>query len=987
MLCLNNKNLWANSIMKVKRFLTMARLFLLFALSVILPVSGHSSAVSDLLSWAGWGDSFKSPKTTEFINKMSFIENNPSLHLVYDLKTADDKGKTIELEKNQLYIRLNSKAGDIFHFCFRTPPSLSAGNFPSPPVITEALTGQGMPDIQAGGMRVVELTPDSGGWQHEYLARWRLPAGKASLVLSVQDNNAWRIQPECSGIFSQSTGLPSPSGGNTSGNNTSDNKKLSFVDIFFRNPQVPENGFNNPDDTSRFNGPSVVPQTPETADNSELYTNSGGGGFGGGDDSDDLFKKRPGGGMAPLYSFELMSELVSRMVLVRLPDTNGQAVKKRVWDTRIVLKIKRGWNEQTILISQHMWNKIKGANLERNPRLFMALLRNPDNPEAAFDHYQSNNPEQTEDYRVYTEQEFILSPKQLISVSVFPGSCPTGISCPKGTETAAKDARVDLKPPSYRQSQEAYSHHNRRLFGESGNGEDDGSGGAPNNVYCQNCQRQKPVVFNNMCFDCANAGMVAFERGLSEPPPIVTSKEIPVAVAEWVDTSAIRLTRWLGELVYERRESDIFHSSHFYKKYELYNLLTENILQHKETLEKFHKYWVKFSRGSISAGNLILQVGVLAKNHGIDKHVEIARIVKTLARHRDIFETQAFLDQFTENKLASELIGNHLATYNELYNLVYSQVDSQKKKELMNFIYQVFKQTSDLLAEKTVPSNYDTFRYLGELSRELFKDYSFGFPNYRDGQLDIIPWGFGQHAFITPSNIHKLERNLQSQALYGLGFYISDNNPSTPEQVMAVFTGLAILSTTLTECGGFIHKLTQDQRQLFLYFAKTARKELINLLNSTSSEQKNAFLNSMFFVFGEIPRELADELAQEQSSTPVSGAHAAMQTAAEPQREQTTGYTLDSPLPEQVFVDYGYLIGTKWKMFARRTEAGFREPQLEAIDHDNRQLFEKVMAMLHQWKRGSRRPVTFRDFLGTLKKIDRNDIRSSIEQRYNLPQI
>lgn len=138
---------------------------------------------------------------------------------------------------------------------------------------------------------MVELTPDSAGWQHEYLARWRLPAGKTSLVLSVQDNNAWQIQPDCSGIFSESTSLPLPSGSNTSGNNTSGNKQLSFVDIFFRNPQIPENGFNNPDDTSRFNGPSVVPETPETADNSGPYTNSGGDGFGGGDDSDDLFKK------------------------------------------------------------------------------------------------------------------------------------------------------------------------------------------------------------------------------------------------------------------------------------------------------------------------------------------------------------------------------------------------------------------------------------------------------------------------------------------------------------------------------------------------------------------------------------------------------------------------------------------------------------------------------------------------------------------------
>lgn len=979
--------------MKAVRFLTMPRLFMLLILSVMLPVSGHSSYVSyvsNLLSWTGWGSSFTPLKTSELISKMSFMENSPPLHLVYDLKTTDDKSKPAGLEKNQLYVSLDSKAGDIFHFCFRTPPSLSTEHFPSPPVITKASTEQGMPDIQAGKMRLVELTPDSSGWQHEYLARWRLPAGKSSLVLSVQDNtNQWSIQPDCSGIFSEHTVLTSPSSDNTPVSNSSGSKKRSFVDIFFRTPQAPENEFNNLDDTSHSNTPFAIPGTPDVADNSEPYANSGGGGFGGGDDLDDLFKKRPGGGIAPLFSFELMSKLVSSVVLVRLPDANGQLVKKRVWDTRIVLKIKRGWNEQNVLISQQLWDKIRGANLERNSGLFLALLRSPNNPEAAFDHYLSNNPQQTEDYRGYAEQEFILSPKQLRSVSVFPGSCPEGIGCPTGTETIEKGvSRVNLNaPPSYSQSQADYLHQKRHAHGGRGNGEDDGSGGAPNTRICQNCQKNRPVFYDNMCFDCANAGMVAFEQNLSGPPPIVRNKEIPVAVAKVVDTSAIKILRWLVDLVYEGRELNLFHHSIFYHKYELYNLLTESFLSHKETLERFHKYWVKFSRGQLSAGSLILQVGALANNHGIDKHTEVARIVKTLARHRDIFETKDHLDKLKENRLENELTGNNLVTHNELYNLVYSRVDNQKIKELIDFIYQIFKQTSDLLTEKTVPSTKDTFTHLGTLSRELNRDYGFGFPVYNDGMIDIKPWGMGLYTFITQSNRYRLERNIQSQTLHGLGFDVSDNNPSTPEQVKAIVTGLAILSSTLSGYYGFTQKLSQDQRELFVNFSKLARKELVNFLESTSSDQKNAFISSMFFVFGEIPRELADELTQEQPPTLVRGAQAPLQASAHRQYEQTTGYTLDSPLPKEIFTDYGYKIGTNWKMFARRTEVDFEEYQLDAIDTDNRQVTEKVMKMLNQWKQRSRRPITFRDFLYVLKKIDRNDIRNSIEKKYNLPQI
>ncbi|WP_422452258.1 TatD family hydrolase [Endozoicomonas sp. ALC066] len=535
--------------MKTARFLTMTHLFLLFVVSVILPFVAHSAEFTNLLSWTGWLSSSKAIKkkseASEGISKLSFIGGSPPLHLNYDRKAFDENIKTIsELENNQLYIILNGQPGDLFNFCFRTPPAFSTGNLPYPPVIAEALKGQAMPDIQNGGVRLVPLAPDSDRWQHEYSASWRLPTGNKSLVLAIENNdNGWVLEPECSGIVSESTGLPSPSRSNMYGSITYGNKKASFVEIFFRSKQTVKNGPDYLDDKTRLDGPFLIPGAADNADNSQPFaSSSGGSGFGGGDDLDDLFKKRPGNGLAPLYSFEWVSELVSRMVLVPVPDTDGQTVKKQVWDNRIVLKIRQGWNEQAIIISQELWNRIRAANLERSSELFLALSGNPANPEAAFDHYLGSNPAQSlqpEDYSRYAKQEFILSPKQLRSVSVFPGHCPSVIGC-SGETAQVEKAMADLsvKPPTNAQSQRGYGRQNQGSRSGRRSGGDDGSGGSPNTGLCQHCN--KPAVASNKCLKCLNRESQLDEQEVTKgsPPVMRGEKKIPELVAKGVDNSA-----------------------------------------------------------------------------------------------------------------------------------------------------------------------------------------------------------------------------------------------------------------------------------------------------------------------------------------------------------------------------------------------------------------------------------------------------------------
>ncbi|WP_448215932.1 hypothetical protein [Endozoicomonas sp. 2B-B] len=878
--------------------LTMVCLFFLFILSVILPLSGHCAFYTSLLNWSGWGSFSKVTETSGEINKLSFRDNKPPLLLTYDRKAVDENVKTVsELADNQLYVILDSQPGDQFNFCFRTPPALSTGNYPTPPVIKKPVTGQGMPDIQNGSVIRVASKPDSGRWQHEYSVRWRLPAGHQSLVLTIEDNeNGWVIEPQCSGLFSESAALPS-----SSGINTSANKKTSFVDIFYRNKQAVKNGPGNSDVSSRFSG---IPGAPDTGDNSKPYTSSGGGGVGGSDDLDDLFKKRPGSGMGPLYSFEWTSEHVSRMILI--PGTDGQAVKKQIWDTRIVLKIKQGWNEQAIIISRELWDKIRGANLERSSGLFLALSRNPDNPEAVFDHYLNSNlaqPLQTADYHRYAQQELILSPKQLLSVSVFPGYVPTGIGHSGGTTQAGKQT-ANVGPPSCAQSQREYGrqHQGSRRGSESDG--DDGSGGSSDNGLCQICN--KPVLAFDKCKECLDresgeleqepteemlpatgqdkevpgSGNILAEQESTEELSAATGQdsEEPVSGTEEADPSAIQVFEWFKTLDSNgKQRDDCFRTNDNYKLPELYRLLTQSFVSDKNALSKFHSKWVKFLNGSMGLYHLISEVGELAKSQGIEDYVEVARIVKALAINRDEFENETSWKQF-RNELLDYLTTNNLLASDDPGKVFYSGLDQKEKAELINFIFEIFFDVSLWLNNEKVPSRFITIAMLNKLARDVYAKYGFGLP---DTDMDyenlsgIIMWGCGscgQHSFITRYNRKYLGR-FASETLHFMGLRVTINESGDFLDVEAMFTAMALIRSMhgqrlrdmFPEHVSFAEGVPSEQLELLENFSIKANEQLVKHLEAAEPEKKDKFIRSMFLIFGMVPRELSNELSNELS--------------------------------------------------------------------------------------------------------------------------
>ncbi|WP_252179084.1 death domain-containing protein [Endozoicomonas sp. 4G] len=977
--------------MKAVRLLPKTHLFLLFILSVIFPIAGYSDAYTNLLSWAGWGISSKAIQTPGEISKLSFRGTHPPLHLTYGLNTADQSSKTIsELGNDQFYIIQNGQPGELFNVCFRTPPALWAGNLPSPPVITKP-AGQGMPEIQDGGVKLVPLAPDSGRWQYQYSARWRLPTGHQSLLLTVEDNNnGWVIEPQCSGIVSESTASPS-----SLSRNTSDNKNRSSVDIFFRNTQAE----NNPDDNGRFSGPLGIPDAPVAADNSEPFPSYGGGGFGGSDDLD--FKKRPGGGRAPLYAFEWMSELFSRIILVPVPGTDGQTVQKQIWDTRIVLNIKQGWNEQSIIISQELWNKIRAARLERSTGLFLALSGNPDNPEAVFDHYLSNNPPQplqTEDYQGYEQQVLILNPKQLRSVSVFPGHCPTGVGCSGGTSEVEKQM-ANLKPPSYTESQA--QKYGRQYSGGYGggkkSGEDDGSGGAPKKGVCQSCKNPYKTIYAfNMCQECLDlqSEMIEQEPTREPPPEIKRGEAIPISVAKEVDTSAVTICQWFKHL--REQAGNYFYLSEYYKLPQLYKLLTHSFLLDRDTLSKFHLKWLEFLRGNVGLYQLISVVGELAKSQDVKKHVEVARIIKALAFYRSEFE----------NEDAHELFGNGLKDYltsknilppNDSDQALYSGLDPRQKDELINFIYQIFKQTGDVLKEEMVPSQYKTMVMFNSLAREAFDKFRFGFPVINNEQLEVVAWGFAvnpNYSFVSLFNKAKLRDGPNRRTLQDLALTIT-GNPFETEKIRAMFTALAVIRSMFGERSKAIFPNQDALSQILVYeqpeflrtFTITATRQLVEILRVSDPEQKDEFIRNMFLIFGTVPKELAGELTQQWNPGLGSEKQAVAQAAAHPQHKQSKrnnqgSSIIDNRLPDELLLDLADELSIHWKLFARNT-GDLKKAVIDNIDADNNLVYDKAIEMLHRWQQVKGK-VTFRDLLRVLEKSKFNGIRFSIIERYGL---
>ncbi|WP_422138092.1 death domain-containing protein [Endozoicomonas sp. ALC020] len=988
--------------MKTVKLLTMIRLFMLFILAVTFPLVGHSAAFSNLLSWTACMSSSKAiekrSETLEGISKLSFIGHSPPLHLTYDSKSNVEIDKTIsELDNNQLYIILNGLPNDRFVFCFRTPPVFSSENIPSPPVITKSLTDKGLPDIQDVRLRLLASTPGTGRWQYEYTARWRLPAGNHSLVLAVENNgNEWLIEPECSGILSELTRSPSPLR-----SNTFDGKKASFVDIFYRNKQAVRNEPVSSDDNSRTSGPLAISAAPDTIDNSESFTRSGGGGFGG-DDLDDLFKKRPGNGLTPLYSFEWMSDLVSRIILVPVPDADGETLKKQIWDTRILLKIKQGWNEQAIIISQELWRKIKGANFERSTGLFLALSRNPDNPEVAFDHYLSSNPAQplqAEDYRRYTQQDFILSPKQLLSVSVFPGHCPTGIGCSGGTGQVEKEmADLGAKPPGYSQSQRDDDRHHQGSQGRRGSGGDDGSGRSPSSGLCKNCN--KPVVAFNKCRECLNRESNLFEQVANKELSSSTDQnsEMPLSEAKDFNALAIDVFQWFQTLRSNEKEAiHYFHHNDYYNLPELYKLLSHRFYLDKNNLSKFHSKWVEFTKGNLALYSLISEVGELAKSQGVDDYVEVMRIIQALALKRDVYENEISLTLF-RSKLINYLASNNLLVSDESDQISYSRLHCHKKAELINFIYQLFKLTVPLVKEETVPLGYEVMVMLNSFAREIYAEFFFGLPDVDDdGLFDVIMWGYANHnqySFLTPNNRDDFLEVNSHQSLQNLALFVSADGSSNAEEVSTMFTALAIvksmfserLTKVFPEHALLIKGIPYKQLDFLRTFTSKAREQLFEVLKLSGEEKKDEFIRSMLLIFGMVPKELSDELSKESDSELYPLSQVASHAVAHPQHLSSKiripqSVSLDFALPQGVLQNIGFKLDEDWENFAK--SSFLSNADVRKIDADNERVEDKAMAMLELWQQLKVR-ITFVDLLIVLENIGRDDLVDDIMELYAL---
>ncbi|WP_422137622.1 death domain-containing protein [Endozoicomonas sp. ALC020] len=1015
----------------------MDHLFFLFILSVTLPLAGHCNAYTSLLSWAGWGSSSKVTETwgetTGEISKLSFRGNNPPLLLTYDRKAVGENGKTVsELENNQFYVILDSQPGDQFNFCFRTSPASSTGDFPSLPVFKKPVTGQGMPDMQSGRIRRVASTPDRGRWQHEYSARWRLPAGHQSLVLAIEDNDdGWIIEPECSGIVSENGSLPL-----LPGSNASANKKISFVDIFYRDKPTEKDGSGHSDDSSRVSGPFAIPGASGTADNSEPFTSSGGGGFGSGDDLGDLFKKRPSGGMGgPLYSFEWMSEQVSRVILV--PGTDGQAVKKQIWDARIVLKIKQGWNEQAIIISQELWDKIKAANLERSSGLFLALSRNPDNPEAVFEYYLSSNPPQplqTEHYRRYGQQAFILSPKQLRSVSVFPGQIPTGISHPGGTGTGqAGSQKGDLNRAQPTQFQGGYGRQNQDSGGGRESGGDDGAGGSSNGRLCQNCNNNKPVLAFNKCKECLDRESGVLEQESTEAQPSAMAQdreEEPVSGTQDADTSVTDVFQWFKALdLNEREREDCFRINHYYNLPALYNLLTQSLMSDKNALSEFYPKWFEFLKGSLSLYHLILQVGELAKTQGIEDYAEVTRIVKTLAIHRDEFESETSLNRFG-NELLNQLTGNDFLASDDVGQVFYSGLDSQQKIVLINYIYKIFEEMSRSLKAEIFPSSFLIVIMFNKFGRDVYDRYGFGIPdpyNNRGELTRILKFGFGgEYSFITPSNRNYLT-GTNSQSFHDLALNISTNQFIDFYEIETLLTAFVLirsmhgkrLKDLFYENVRFAEDVSSKQLELLRTFTLKAGEQLVTLLEQKGAEEKDKFIHSMFLIFGMAPGALfgkpSDQSFDELSGPePVPSTQAVAHVSADPQYQQSeisrrqpatlsphlekmmgvcsklgidpnqiverkSTVKLSSTVAQEELLIIASKLGIDWQRFAKQTGV-FNEEHLREInkgdDHD------KARVMIEKWQKMKGR-IIFDDLLEVFAKIGRYDLIQYLVRRYH----
>ncbi|UYM16879.1 WD40 repeat domain-containing protein [Endozoicomonas euniceicola] len=467
--------------MKTIKLLVINQLLLLLDLSFFLPMTGYGSAFSILPEWMGWNS--PSNKAAVKISQIVLANDAPSLLFSYEInKTSSD---FVQPEKNQVYTRWDGCKNDSLRICFRRAAKVFAGGYSYPPTIS----GSTELNVEMG-----EVTPDEGGWQS--MASVRL-TGKGSGWLAIAGDDGWRIAPDCTGIDSDDSSVLNRSG-------------KPSVDLVVPTALVLEKGNNAEDHGSPYSRRSLPDISDITkknnlpGDRDDLLTgSSGGGSF---DDLDDSFKRRPGGNdRRPLFSFEVMSRMLGLAVSVF--GTAGQPgeVKKLVLRPQIILVIWRGWERREIPVTSQMWGSIKRAGLDGDPGLFLALAESdPDKLKETLENYlKKHSP--LADVLSYHCEDLNLAPKagnaRLLSVSVFPGSCPSGVGC-SGGEKEANGAMNDLP----RNNPDGYACNNHgqpvKSFGNNGGGGD--SSGNPEINSCTFCGNAQ-VNSNGLCTNCLMA--------------------------------------------------------------------------------------------------------------------------------------------------------------------------------------------------------------------------------------------------------------------------------------------------------------------------------------------------------------------------------------------------------------------------------------------------------------------------------------------------
>ncbi|UYM16896.1 WD40 repeat domain-containing protein [Endozoicomonas euniceicola] len=474
--------------MKTIKLIVINQLLLLFAVAFFLPMTGYGSAFSILPEWMGWNS--PSNKAAVKISQIVLANDAPSLLFSYEInRTSSD---FVQPEKNQVYTRWDGCKNDSLRICFRRAAKVFEEGYSYPPTIS----GSTELNVEMG-----EVTPDEGGWQS--MASVRL-TGKGSGWLAIAGDDGWRIAPDCSGIDSDDSSVLNRSG-------------KPSVDLAVPTALVLKKGNNAENHGSPYSRRSlpdisdITKQNNLPGDRDDLLTgSSGGGSF---DDHDDLFKRRPGGNhRRPLFFFEVMSRMLG--VAVSVFGTAGQPeeVKKLVLRPQIILVIWRDWERQEIPVTSQMWGSIKRAGLDRDPGLFLALAESdPDKLKETLENYSKKH-SPLADVLSYHCEDLNLNPKagnaRLLSVSVFPGSCPSGVGY-SGGEKEANGAMNDLP----RNNPDGYAHNNHgqpvKSFGNNGGG-GDGSGNPEINscTLCGNAQ----VNSNGLCTNCLMAKQEAAEE-------------------------------------------------------------------------------------------------------------------------------------------------------------------------------------------------------------------------------------------------------------------------------------------------------------------------------------------------------------------------------------------------------------------------------------------------------------------------------------------